>query len=99
MPKLRNVAAKMPRKLQAACLAEVRAISPRPRPKREAVKAFRRWAGRWQAQAPDAVTCLAKDLNELLAFFACPPQRTGHESGPPMPWSGRSGRCAAGHGP
>jgi len=29
-------------------------------------------AGRWRAQAPGAVACLAHDLETLLAFFTCP---------------------------
>src|SRR5512136_1982598 len=70
--KLRNVAAKLPRRLQAPCLGEVAQIYGAPN-ERAARQAFRAWAGRWRPQAPNAVTCLERDLEELLAFFACPP--------------------------
>lgn len=70
--KLRNVAGKLPRRLQAACLAEAKAIYA-AEGQRAARRAFQRWAGRWRAEAPGAVACLEKDLEALLAFFACPP--------------------------
>ncbi|MGH7405842.1 MAG: transposase, partial [Candidatus Methylomirabilales bacterium] len=70
--KLRNVAAKLPRRLHATCLAEAKAIYAAAS-QRAAVQVFRRWAGRWRAEAPKAVACLAQDLEALLAFFACPP--------------------------
>jgi putative transposase len=70
--KLRNVAAKLPRRLQAACLGEVARIYTAPT-ERAARQAFRAWAARWRPQAPKAVACLERDLEELLACFACPP--------------------------
>lgn len=69
--KLRNVAAKLPRRLHATCLAEAKAIYQATN-QRAAVRVFRRWADRWRAAAPGAVACLAKDLEALLAFFMCP---------------------------
>lgn len=69
--KLRNVAAKLPRRLHATCLAEAKAIYL-AETQRAAVRAFRRWAGRWRGEAPGAVACLEQDLDQLLAFFACP---------------------------
>lgn len=69
--KLRNVAAKLPRRLQATCLAEAKAIY-QARSQRAAIRVFRRWAGRWRAEAPGAVACLERDLDKLLAFFTCP---------------------------
>ncbi len=70
--KLRNVAAKLRRRVQVACLAEAKAIYAAPH-QRAAVQAFRHWVGRWRTEAPGAVACLEKDLDQLLAFFACPP--------------------------
>lgn len=70
--KLRNVAAKLPRRLQAACLGEVARIYGADT-ERAARHAFRAWATRWRSQAPKAVACLEQDLGELLACFACPP--------------------------
>ena len=69
--KLRNVAAKLPRRLHATCLVEAKAIYGAAS-QRAAVRAFRRWAGRWRGAAPRAVACLEQDLEALLAFFACP---------------------------
>lgn len=69
--KLRNVAAKLPRRLHATCLAEAKAIYGAPS-QRAAVRVFRRWAGRWRVEAPGAVACLEQDLEALLAFFTCP---------------------------
>jgi transposase-like protein len=70
--KLRNVAAKLPRRYQAQCLAEARAIYQAPT-ERAARQAFHRWAAYWRSQAPEAVRCLERDLAELLACFTCPP--------------------------
>ena len=69
--KLRNVAAKLPRRLHATCLAEAKAIYAAAS-QRAAVRAFRRWAGRWRPEAPRAVACLEQALEPLLAFFTCP---------------------------
>jgi transposase-like protein len=70
--KLRNVAAKLPRRHQDRCLAEARAIYNAPT-ERAARQTFRTWAARWRPQAPAAVACLERDLAELLACFSCPP--------------------------
>lgn len=70
--KLRNVAGKLPRKLQEECLAGARRIYEASTG-REAVAAYWLWARAWRAQAPKAVACLEQDLEELLAFFSCPP--------------------------
>jgi len=71
--KLRNVAAKLPRRDQAACLGEGALIYGAPT-ERAARQAFRAWAARWRSRAPQAVACLERDLGELLACFACPPE-------------------------
>jgi len=70
--KLRNVAAKLPRRHQAACLGEVASIS-RAETERAARRGFRLWAARWRLVVPPAVARLARDLTELLSCFACPP--------------------------
>jgi len=70
--KLRNVAAKLPRRHQAACLGEVAQIYGAAT-ERAARQAFQAWAGRWRGRAPTAVACVERDLGELLSCFACPP--------------------------
>jgi putative transposase len=69
--KLRNLAAKLPRRHQAACLGEVARIYAAAT-ERAARQAFRAWAARWRPSVPTAVTCLERDLGELLSCFACP---------------------------
>ena len=69
--KMRNVAAKLPRKHQDACLAEAKTIY-QAHTRREAVLRFRMWAQRWRAIAPKAVRCIEGDLDELLSFLDCP---------------------------
>ncbi|MDP3723817.1 MAG: IS256 family transposase [Candidatus Omnitrophota bacterium] len=69
--KLRNVASRLPRRLQAAALQEAKTISQAPT-RREAVTRFQRWARHWQATAPTAVACLREDLEELLPFLDFP---------------------------
>lgn len=69
--KLRNVAAKLPRKYQVECIKEARKIYLAPN-KREAVKTFKAWTIRWRPLAPKAVTCVENDLDELLNFLDCP---------------------------
>lgn len=71
--KLRNVAAKLPRKHQAACLKGAKAIYL-AETALEAGKRFRTWANEWRAVAPNAVRCLEQDLEELLAFYHCRPE-------------------------
>lgn len=69
--KLRNVAARLPRKHQEACLGEAKGIY-RAGTRREAVAHFREWVNRWRQVAPKAVRCLEQDLEELLPFLGCP---------------------------
>ncbi|HWU38836.1 MAG TPA: IS256 family transposase, partial [Candidatus Acidoferrum sp.] len=70
--KLRNVAAKLPRRHQAACLGEVAQIYGAAT-ERAARHAFHAWAGRWRRRTPTAVACVERDLAELLSCFRCPP--------------------------
>lgn len=69
--KLRNVASRLPRRIQAACLAEAKTLYQAPT-RREAVTRFQRWARHWQAMVPTAVACLREDLEELLPFLDFP---------------------------
>jgi putative transposase len=68
--KLRNLENKL-KASQKACLEEAKLIYQAEH-RTEAIRRFRHWKRRWQAQAPKAVACLETDLEELLAFFDCP---------------------------
>ena len=68
--KLRNLENKL-KASQHACLDEAKLIYQAEH-RTEAIRRFRTWRTRWQAQAPKAVACLAADLEELLAFFDSP---------------------------
>jgi transposase-like protein len=70
--KLRNVAARLPRRVQEDCLKGAKAIYQAPN-RRQAVACFREWAGQWRSSQPRAVACLEPDLEELLTFLDCPP--------------------------
>lgn len=69
--KLRNVAAKLPRKHQETCLQEAKRVYQAPT-RRQALACFRQWATCWRGLAPKAVACLEQDLEELLPFLDCP---------------------------
>jgi transposase-like protein len=68
--KLRNLENKL-KASQQACLEEAKLIYLAEN-RTEAIQLFRKWKRRWQRQAPRAVACLERDLEELLAFFDCP---------------------------
>ena len=70
--KLRNVADKLPKRIQKLCTHQARdiynAVSYG-----EALKAFRYWKKVWNPIAPEAVICLERDLDDMLVFYkACP---------------------------
>jgi putative transposase len=69
--KLRNVASKLRRAQQQDCLAGARTIY-QASTRREAVRCYWGWAQRWRKEASAAVVCLEQDLDNLLAFLACP---------------------------
>jgi putative transposase len=71
--KLRNVAARLPRKIQDDCLKEAKAIY-QTETRREAILRFREWSLKWKPFAPGAVSCLGQDIDELLGFLSCPKQ-------------------------
>jgi putative transposase len=66
--KLRNVANYLPRRLQADCLQDAKGIY-RAANYQQAVRRFRRWCQRWRDQAPKAVKCLERDIEQLFTFF------------------------------
>ena len=69
--KLRNVANYLKKRHIDQCIKEARAIY-RAGNKKEAERAYSKWAKRWNPIAPKAVRCIEKDLEELLNFFYCP---------------------------
>ena len=69
--KLRNVGAKLPRKIQEDCLRGAKKIYL-AETEREARRRYREWAGQWRQSAPAAVECIEKDLDELLNFLSQP---------------------------
>ena len=69
--KLRNIAAKLSRRIQEPCLLGAKTIYQAPT-RREAVIRFRQWAQLWREQAPNAVRCIENDMDELLPFLDCP---------------------------
>lgn len=71
--KLRNMAAKLPRRIQKDCLDHAkRFIYAANLP--QAQERFREWKQAWGAVAPGAVECLEKDLDAVLRFFTMPEQ-------------------------
>lgn len=71
--KLRNVANKLPRKLQVPCLNQARQIYS-AQSHRHALRRFRTWKKLWHPIAPSAVDCLEQDLESLLVFYRVVPK-------------------------
>ena len=69
--KLRNVAAKVKRRHQEECLKGAKTIY-QAQTRREAAVRFREWAKQWSPLELDAVSCIEKDIDELLPFLDCP---------------------------
>lgn len=69
--KLRNVTNKIRKRDVESCMAGARSIYLAQH-KREAVANFRAWKGAWEGLYPRAVTCMEKNLDELLNFFDTP---------------------------
>ena len=69
--KIRNIAAKLSRKVQGECLLGAKRIYMADS-RKEAIQRYWEWAHRWREEQPRAVECLEKDLDELLAFFRFP---------------------------
>jgi len=66
--KLRNVASRLLRNIQEACIDDAREIYC-AKSYNDAVKTFKIWATRWKYAAPDAVKCLNDEIFDLLNFF------------------------------
>lgn len=71
--KLRNVANKLKKQDQKECTREAARIY-QAETRKQAVKCYREWEAHWQRAYPQAVKCLAKDLDELLSFLDAPPE-------------------------
>jgi transposase-like protein len=69
--KMRNVACKVPRRVQKECMGEIKAIY-RSKTRREAVGIARAWAAKWKRTAPDAVARLMEDLDDMLVYMDMP---------------------------
>lgn len=69
--KLKNLANKVPKKLQSSVMSEASRIY-RAESKAEALKEFKHWAKVWRPIVPEAVECLEKDWEEMIPFFDCP---------------------------
>ncbi|MEM2100562.1 MAG: IS256 family transposase [Thermoproteota archaeon] len=69
--KLRNVSNKLRRKDREECLAGAKLIYLAQH-REEAIRNYKEWKMKWQSLYPRAVSCLEKDLDELLSFFNVP---------------------------
>jgi len=81
--KLRNVANKVKKCNEKACLDGARLIYLAAN-RTEAAKKFRAWRDRWTNLEPKAVACLEADIEEMLEFFGIPEgfQRTMRTTNP-----------------
>lgn len=68
---LRNVSNKLRVKDREECMAGARLIHL-ARHRKEAIKNYKDWRCKWNILYPGAVSCLEKDLDELLSFFDVP---------------------------
>lgn len=69
--KLRNVSNYLKKRHQDKCISEARAIYD-AKDRKDAVRAYNKWAAKWRSVSPKAVGCIEKDLDELLNFYSCP---------------------------
>jgi len=69
--KLQNVSNYCKKKYQGDCIQQARRIY-KAKDQAQARREFKAWKNAWQRFCPNAVHCLEKDLEELLAFFDCP---------------------------
>jgi transposase-like protein len=69
--KLRNVSNYLKKKHQDKCVSEARSIYD-AKDRKEAVRAYNKWAAKWRSVSPKAVGCIENDLEELLNFYLCP---------------------------
>lgn len=69
--KLRNIAAKLPRKIQKDCVDHAKRIFYAGSYE-EAIEHLGVWKNAWEKVAPTAVACLEKDLEAVLTFYEQP---------------------------
>lgn len=69
--KLRNVAGKLRRVHLKPCMAEAKDVFNAPS-RREAIKRFKVWKGKWQIEEERAVRCMEKDLYHCLHYYSFP---------------------------
>jgi len=69
--KLRNVSNKLRMRDREECLAGVKLIYPAQH-RKEVIRKYKEWESKWEPLYPRAVSCLEKDLDELLSFFGTP---------------------------
>ena len=69
--KLRNVSNYLKKRDHDKCIKEARVIYS-AKNRKEAVRAYTQWAGKWRSVYPKAVNCIEKDMEELLNFYHCP---------------------------
>ena len=70
--KMANVAKKVRKADQKKCLSGLRKVYS-AKNRKAGESAYRQWADRWRDAYPQAVACVEKDLERLLAFYAMPP--------------------------
>lgn len=69
--KIRNVFTKLKRSQRKACLRGLTAVW-QASTRREAERAYQVWEREWMETAPEAVTCVRDDLDDLLVFLSFP---------------------------
>lgn len=71
--KLRNVAQRLKKSQEAACLGQLQELY-RAKPRTALRQAWKEWKARLEGEAPEAVACLAEDLEALSTFLTGPPE-------------------------
>ena len=71
--KMQNISAKVKKKDRNRVLAGLRKVYTAAT-RRAASRAYQTWAGQWQRRYTDAVRCVDRDIEELLAVFDLPPE-------------------------
>ena len=69
--KMRNVLGRLKVKQRDACVSQLRTVY-QSKNITEARERYRAWADAWRKEAPEAVACVEKDLEELLSFLSEP---------------------------
>lgn len=69
--KMRNVVSRLRVKQRDACVSQLRAVY-QAKNITEARERYRTWADVWREEAPEAVACVERDLEELLSFLSEP---------------------------